>query len=131
MIIGMHTETRPGPRALLLCNLRAVGRNYLDSGVRRLVPAGVAQSREDRLRYEDAVGIGLSVCRLRVELPTMRERLARRHGEDPEGLRRHLDRSGELDGILERARVEDFVVDATATPVPATAEAVLRAAGWQ
>ncbi len=35
--------------------------------------------------------------------------------------------------VLERVRAEDFVVDATATatPVPATAEAVLRAAGWQ
>lgn len=116
---------------MLLRNLRCVAGNYLDAGATRLVLAGVAESRAERRRYQDAIGVGLSVCRLRVHLPAVRQRLARRHGDDHGALRWHLDRSGELDRILDRAQVEDFTIDATDSSVDATAVAVLRAATWQ
>ncbi|MFF5141882.1 hypothetical protein ACFY6U_19485 [Streptomyces sp. NPDC013157] len=115
---------------MLLRNLRCVAGHYLDAGVTRLVLAGVAESRTERDHYEEAIGIGLSVCRLRAHLPAVHQRLAHRHGDDHDGLRRHLNRAGELDRILDRAAVEDFTVDATEDSVTAVATAVLRTADW-
>lgn len=115
---------------MLLRNLRNVAGNYLDAGASRLVLAGVAESRAERDHYEEAIGIGLSVCRLRVDLPTVHQRLAHRHRDDHDGLRRHLKRSGELDLILDHAAVEDFTLDATDNSITATAMAVLQAADW-
>ena len=115
---------------MLLRNLRCVAANYLEAGATRLVLAGVAESRTERDHYEEAIGIGLSVCRLRAHLPTVHQRLARRHGDDHEGLLWHLNRSGELDRVLDRAAVEDFTVDATEGSVPAVAMAVLQEANW-
>jgi adenylylsulfate kinase len=57
-------------------------------------------------------------------------RLAHRHGDDHAGLSRHLNRSGELDRILDDAEVEDFTIDATETSASATAMAVLHRANW-
>ncbi|MFF4198731.1 adenylyl-sulfate kinase [Nonomuraea sp. NPDC001831] len=111
-------------------NLRCVAGNYLEAGAVRLVMAGVAETREERRRYAEAVGIELAVCRLRVELPVVRQRLARRHQDEGEALRWHLDRSGELDRILEEAQVEDAVVEAGEGSVSEVAEAVLKAVGW-
>ncbi|MFE6758304.1 hypothetical protein ACFVDQ_32760 [Streptomyces sp. NPDC057684] len=115
---------------MLLQNLRSVAGNYLAAGATRLVLAGVAESRADRDHYEEAVGIGLSVCRLRVRLPTVHQRLAHRHGDDHDGLRWHLSRSGELDRILDHAEVEDFTIDANDNSITATAMAVLQTANW-
>ncbi|WP_442818552.1 hypothetical protein [Streptomyces sp. NBC_01320] len=117
--------------ALLLRNLRCMVGNYLDAGVTRFVLAGVVEDAEDRKQCEKAVGVGLSVCRLRVELPVVRQRLSRRHADEPEALRWHLDRSGELDAILDRAQVQDFTVDATHHRVDEAAAIVLGAAGWR
>jgi adenylylsulfate kinase len=124
----------PGDRfnfGMVLRNLRSVARNYLDAGAVRLVLAGVVESREERRRYRDAVGVELVVCRLRVDLPMLRQRLVRRHEGDAARLRWHLDRSGELDGILDGARVEDVEVDATGGSVSEVAGAVLSAVGWR
>jgi len=41
-----------------------------------------------------------------------------------------LDRSHELDGILEEAAVEDFVVEATQDNAAQVAVRVIRGAGW-
>jgi adenylylsulfate kinase len=114
---------------MALRNLRAVAQNYLQAGTARLVLAGVIESRTERNAYQEAVTVPLTVCRLRVELPTIRQRLIRRHEHD-DGLRWHLDRSGELDQILEQAQVEDLVVDATTTSIRQVAEAVMVAIGW-
>ncbi|MFF1839881.1 hypothetical protein ACFVXE_37855 [Streptomyces sp. NPDC058231] len=131
------SRCRPAPPddrfnfALLLRNLRCVAGNYLDAGATRLVLAGVVEDADDRARCAEAVGVGLSVCRLRVRLPVVRQRLTRRHADEPDALRWHLDRSGELDGILERAGVEDFTVDATDRSVEQVAAAVIDAADWR
>jgi hypothetical protein len=79
---------------------------------------------------QTAVQVPLTVCRLRVDLPTVHRRLIRRHENDDDGLRWHLSHSGELDQTLEQAQVEDIVVDATATSIHQTAEAVMAAVGW-
>jgi adenylylsulfate kinase-like enzyme len=117
--------------AMTLRNLRDVARNYLEAGASRLVLAGVVESRAERRRYEETVGAELTVCRIRVALPTVHRRLARRHEGDDADLRWHVERSGELDPILEAAKVEDVVVEAADRPVTAVAAAVLDAVGWR
>ncbi|MFD1367336.1 AAA family ATPase [Actinoplanes sichuanensis] len=117
-------------RGITLRNLRAVARNHVEAGALRLVLAGVIESHAERDAYQIALGVPLAVCRLTVGLATVRRRLVRRHEEDPDGLRWHLDRSGELDEILQRARVEDVTVDATTKSVREVAAAVRDAVGW-
>jgi hypothetical protein len=77
-----------------------------------------------------ALGVPLTVCRLRVDLPTVRQRLACRHEDDADGLRWHLDRSGELDQILQEAKVEDVAIDATTDSIHQVAQAVKAAVRW-
>lgn len=115
---------------MTLRNLRDVARNYLDTGTQRLVLAGVVESCEERRRYRDAVGVDLTVCRLRVEIPVVHRRLERRHEGQDADLRWHLERSGQLDRILDDAQVEDIVVDATEHSVTEVAATVLEKLGW-
>lgn len=124
---------------LELRNLRPVARNYLDAGARRLVLAGVVETRAGRDRYQDALGVPLWVCRLRVDLAVVRARLGRRHQGEDAALGWHLDRSGELEAIPQGAGVEDVVVDATsgsivedagAGSIRGIAAAVIEAIGW-
>ncbi|MEY9969033.1 adenylylsulfate kinase [Streptacidiphilus sp. MAP12-16] len=116
---------------LLLRNLRCVASNYLDPGVTRLILAGVVESQDDRKHCHEAVGTDMSVCRLRVDLPVVRQRLALRPEGEPEALRWHMDRSGELDRILDQGQVEDFAIDATDLSVAEVAEATIEAVGWR
>jgi adenylylsulfate kinase len=117
--------------AMALRNLRAVAGNFLQAGAQRLVLAGVVESRAERHAYQSAVGIPLSVCRISVDLPAVRQRLRRRHRhDDPAQVRWFLDRAGELDGILRRARLDDAVVDASTASVAEAARAVTAAVGW-
>lgn len=110
-------------------NLRAVARNYLDAGAARIVLASVIETQADRDQYQDALGVPLAVCRLRVDLPLVQARLTRRH-EGDSALQWYLDRSTELDTILEAAALEDFCVRASDLTVALTAAAVIRAVGW-
>ncbi len=121
----------PFNSGLALRNLRAVSQNYIEAGAVRLVLAGVVESRSERDAYQAALGVPLMVCRLRVPLPTVRERLLRRHDGDADRLRWHLNRSGELDHILEHAQVEDAVVDAPTESVRHIAHVVMAAVGWR
>ncbi len=95
-----------------LRNLKPVAHNYFSAGAVRLLMAGVVETRAARDRYQDVLGIPLLICRLRVALPVVHARLVRRHAGDQVGLRWHVDRSRELDGILEEAAVEDVTVEA-------------------
>lgn len=91
---------------------------------------GVIEQQDERKQLADAVGVDLTVCWLRAELPVIHQRLAHRHDGEPEALRWHLDRSAELDGILSRVAVDDFTVDSTTGSVPDVAASVIRAADW-
>jgi hypothetical protein len=123
----------PGDRfnvAMALRNLRSVAQNFRDAGAVRIVLAGVIETRDERDRHEDAVGVPLSMCRLHVDLALVRARLAGRHQGEGANLQWHLDRSVELDAILETAAVEDFTVSATDLSISSTAKAVLSTVGW-
>jgi len=117
--------------AMLLRNVRSVAGNYVEAGATRLVLAGVIEQQPERDRLADALGVGLTVCRLRADLPVLHRRLTRRHSGEPEALRWHLDRATELDGILDRAALDDFTIDTTDVPVEDVAASVLEAADRQ
>jgi adenylylsulfate kinase len=117
--------------AMALRNLRSVARNYRDAGVVRIVLAGIIETKVNRDRHQDALGVPLSVCRLRVDLPLVRARLTQRHEGEGAVLQWHLARSGELDTILEAAAIEDFTVSATDLSISSTAKTVLSTVGWQ
>jgi adenylylsulfate kinase len=116
--------------ALTLRNLRCVARTYLSAGLARLVLAGVVESRAERARYAEAVGVELAVCRLRADAADVHRRLARRHETDPDGLRWHLARAGQLDAILTAADLDDVAVDASGRTPETVAAAVFAAVGW-
>lgn len=118
-------------QTMALRNLRSVARNYLDAGAVRIVLAGVLETRAERNRYQQALEIPLSVCRLRVDLALVRTRLAQRHRGDEAALDWYLDRAGELDIILEAARIEDFTVGVGDLSITVTAGEVIRAVGWE
>jgi adenylylsulfate kinase len=126
----------PGDRfnkALALRNLTAVTANAVDAGAVRLVLAGVVETPSERDEYEHALGMPLVLCRLRADLPVVRERLIGRHGDSDETLKSHLEwhlhRAVELDGILAAAAVDDHVVDVTDLSVTEAAAHVLRTVG--
>ena len=95
------------------------------------ISAGVIETRVERDRHQDALGVPLAMCRLIVDLPLVRARLARRHEGEGAVLQWHLARSGELDTILEAAAIEDFTVSATDLSISSTAKTVLSTVGWQ
>lgn len=124
----------PGDRfnfSMLLRNLRSVAGHYLDTGAKRLVLAGVIEEQDERKELADAVGVDLTVCRLRAELPVVHQRLTHRHNSGTQALQWHLNRSGELDDILDQAAVDDFTIDTGAGSVTDIALSVIRAARWQ
>ncbi|WP_432510098.1 adenylyl-sulfate kinase [Kineococcus sp. SYSU DK001] len=121
----------PFHERLELANLRDVARNHRAAGAVRLVLAGVLEDPAHRGLYEDAVGVPLTVCRLRPDLTVVADRLQVRHAGDGTALDWHLHRSSELDAILHSAGIGDVVVDVRAHDEPAAvAAAVARAVGW-
>jgi hypothetical protein len=60
----------------------------------------------------------------------VRDYLTARHRADPAALAWHLNRSIELDRVVDAAKLDDVVVDTTTVTIRETAEAVLSAAGW-
>ena len=96
---------------LELKNLQSVAANYREVGVRRFILAGVLEDPAEVNRYRMALGGGkLTVIRLDPPLSTVRERLRNRHRPDSAELSWHLHRSGELQGILTKARLEAHVI---------------------
>ena len=117
----------PFHTALELANLAAVAGTYRAAGAQRLVLAGVAESRDDRDRYERALGVPLDVVRLVGSAAVVEPRLRVRHVADPEGLAWHLRRRGELDAVLDAADVADAVVAVDGLTPREVADVVLRA----
>ena len=111
-------------------NLRCVARTYRSHGARRLVIAGVIERPSARLAYEEAIGVPLTVCRLRADFHVVSGRLAQRHDGDEASLTWHLGRFAQLDKILELAALEDFTVDVGEAGIPGVAAAIIQGAGW-
>jgi adenylylsulfate kinase len=113
-----------------LSNLKPMVANYLAAGIRRLVLAGVCESRAARESYETTIGLPLIVCRLRAPLAVLQSRLRRRHVADPTGLAWHLARAEELDVILDSADIADVEVATDMRTAKEVAAETLAAIGW-
>ena len=74
----------PFHQDLELANLTAVASNFRRVGAERLILAGVIESETDRRRYDEALAVPLTVCRLVVPLPRLRSRIIARHSPGPE-----------------------------------------------
>ncbi len=126
----------PAPRddpfnlELELRNLTAVAENFRAAGARVLIIAGVMATPDARVRYEEALGSDIVVCRLVVAPAVLDRRLQNRH---PPGRERvwHLARAPELHGILTAAGVDDFLIEVDSETGPAVAECVLLGAGFR
>jgi len=116
--------------AMELQNLESVARNHLSAGAHRLVLSGVVESTSDRARYREAVGVELCVCRLRADLTKLHQRLRTRHAGADAELQWHLDRVGQLDQILDSAKLDDFEITSDGRTLTDVAGAVLVRAGW-
>lgn len=110
-------------------NLACVIGTFIEAGATRLVIAGVIESREDLEVYSRCVpNAEIQLCRLTADLDLRRQRLRMR--EAGAGLDWHLDRTVELDTILDKAGIEDFSVDNSERPLREVALEVLSRAGW-
>lgn len=111
-----------------LANLHAMAANYVAAKAEWLLVSGVVETRSDRDLYRKALGVPLQVCRLRASGSELSRRLRARHVDEPEAMAWHLDRAGELDGILDTAGVDDFEVLSTGKRVRDVAVEALGAA---
>jgi hypothetical protein len=110
-------------------NLAAVWANFRAAGAERLVIAGVVERPEDLEGYRHAIpGARITVCRLTASEATRFARLRER--EQGAGLAWHLERTVELERILDAGRLEDYAVANEGRPLREIALDVLRGAGW-
>jgi adenylylsulfate kinase len=115
---------------LMFDNLAALWPNYEARGVTHLVLAYVLTDSARLDDFRAAIpGSDIVVCRLVAPETTRLERLVRRM---PPGPSRdwHLARTAELESNLDRACLEDFVVENGDRPVRRVALEVLLGAGW-
>lgn len=109
-----------------LINLASLAKNYVKAGIKTFVLAGVIENANEIRRYRHVLGVkALDVFRITASEAILRERLTARHQNDPDGLRWHLDRAGELDGILTEQSLDDYVVNSSGMPAQAVAQEIL------
>lgn len=115
---------------LLFANLASLWSNYAAQGIDRLVLAHVLEDPADLERYRQAVpGAAITVCRLLASRERRISRLESRMQPGP-SLEWHVERTGELEAILDSVSAEDFAVSNDDRPVGDVALEVLRRAGW-
>jgi len=110
-------------------NLEAVCRNYAALGVTRLL---LARAMEDRAELELCRSVvaaaNTQVCRLTAGMDTMQQRVKMRESGVLQV--QFVDRVVTLDAILDRARLEDFLVINEDRPINNVAKEMLIKAGW-
>jgi energy-coupling factor transporter ATP-binding protein EcfA2 len=112
-----------------LANLAAIWRNYHAAGAERLLLARVIEARSELDGYRAAVpGAEITVVRLRASVPTLQARLRKRG--NGAGLQWHLDRAVELAPEMDRARVEDLLVETEERNPSDLASEILLRLGW-
>lgn len=111
-------------------NLAAMSDTYRQFGAQMLVVAGVLESLDQRDRCEAMIGSRMTVVRLRPYADAVRERLWHRQHRDEAERDWHLERAGQLDGILESAQLDDAVVEVGRELPIEVAKKVLASAGF-
>lgn len=105
-------------------NLAAVAENYRNVGVKRLIISNVIEEQKNLDDIRKAIpGAKLIVVRLRGKLKTIQDRLRKR--ESGKSLSGYLNRAKELSEQLEKAKVEDMVVNIDEKSLHEVAEEVI------
>ncbi len=124
-----HLPSADGTDSVMYRNLESVCGNYASLGVARLL---LARAMEDRAELElcqsKVSAANTTVCRLVASIATMQQRVKTRES----GLlqRQYVDRVATLDAILDRARLEDFVVVNENRSLSDVAQEMLIKSGW-
>ena len=116
-------------RVSMLENLRSLWTNFHVAGALRLAVAGVVERSTDLAAYKHAVpGARITVCRLLASEPT---RVARLHTREVgAGLEWHVQRTIELEAVLDAVALHDFEVLNEGRTVHDVALEVLGRVGW-
>ena len=110
-------------------NLEVLWRNFRSAGAERLVLARVIEKPEDLSAFVNViVGARTTLCHLTAAEPIRSARLRSR--ESGAGLDWHLQRTVELQKILDASSLPDFVVTNDERPIREVALEILERAGW-
>ena len=110
-------------------NLRSVCGNYAALGVERfLVARALENGAQLRLCRDIIPAVHTAVCRLSATIGAMERRVERRDAGVSQ--RALVARVAELNAVLDRARLEDFVVVNENRSLTEVALEMLRKAGW-
>jgi hypothetical protein len=110
-------------------NLQSVCENYHSLGVRRLLLARAIESRSELDVCRDAASAANTVvCRLTASIEEMQQRVKAR--ESGVLRREYVERVARLNGILDRARLDDFIVRTEDRSPGEAAQEMLARAGW-
>jgi len=124
-----HLPSGASNDAVMYRNLQSVCKNYASLGIRRFL---VARAIEDRPTLEccrrAVSATNTVVCRLTANIATMRKRIKMR--ESGVLQQQFVARVAKLNSILDRARLEDFVVTSDDRSVTQIAHEMLLKAGW-
>lgn len=118
----------PWNERLVHRNLACMWSNFRAAGADRLVLARVLEARSLLRHVTDAVpGAQVTVVGLRAPLAVLQARIRSREAGDPGWF---LEAAAHTVAVLERAGVEDHLVDTEDRPVADVAKDVLGLAGW-
>lgn len=116
-------------KTVMYRNLQCVCKNYAALDVKRLLLARAIEDRAElELCREVVLATNTVVCRLTASIETMQQRVKMRES----GVRQqdYLARVAELNAILNRAQLEDFIVNSGKRSVTEVAQEMLIEAGW-
>ena len=115
--------------AVMYRNLQSVCRNYAALGVTRLLLARALETRAELELCRTMVSATkTSICRLNAGIDTMQQRVSKRESGILQ--QEFVDRVTILNGILDRARLENFAVINENRPINDVAKEMLIKAGW-
>ena len=118
------------PRELAYENVGAIWNSYRRTGATHLILAQVIYSRDELELFNVAVpGARITVFRLRADLETLFSRVADRERGGP-GEAIHRRQAEELFHQMERARVEDHLIETEGRSAHEAAQEILRLSGW-
>ena len=118
-----------GNDEVMYCNLRSVCNNYAALGVTQFLLARALENRCELDICRDIVSAAdASVCRLTASVETMEARVKMR--ESGISHREYVSRVAELNALLDRSRLEDFVVVNEDRSLTEVAREMLVRAGW-
>lgn len=125
----VHLPSAASSDGVMYANLRSVCKNYACLGVRRFLLARALENRSQlELCCKAVAATNTVVCRLTASVEAMQQRVKMRESGVLQG--EFVARVAELNRVLDRARLEDFIVANENRSLTDVALEVLVKAGW-